>query len=121
MIALDLEYEEPTFLCDQTLACLRLWAAVLYLAITDFRRGKDDTRKGAVQYLFFDDSIRVGSFSWICLLFNRDPNVTREHIYPGWRRDILGQRPKPQLHVRKSDFYWAGQGAVPNIPVLGAV
>ena len=122
MIALDAEYENSTgHMCDQTVACMKLWVAVAELAISDFRKGGHELKRSAVHYLFMDKSQHVGSFTWICTLFGKDVNVMREILFPGWRRDILKEAPKPQLHVpkRKPDFKWTPTGVSISIPSFG--
>lgn len=119
---IELENDEKSYAAsEQTLACLRLWAAVLEVAINDFRRGGKDLKDSAMHYIFKDNEVRTGSFSWICLLFNRDPNTTREYIFPNWRKDILHQVPKPRRYVHrvKPDFTWTASGITIEIPQFG--
>lgn len=121
MIPLDIEHESPSSVSGQTFACLKLWAAVMELAVLDFRRGGADIKRSAKYYIFLDQGTHVGSFNWICLLFDRDPNTVREAVYPDWRREFFqkGGVPKPVYKKPKADFVWTSAGAAIEIPKIG--
>jgi hypothetical protein len=71
---------------DETLACLRLWIAVMAMAVLDVGRFRDATRprekrifEETVSWIE-DDAFAVGSFRWLCELLGFDPPKAREAI-----------------------------------------
>lgn len=69
---------------------LRLWAAKLLMHKKDYDRihtrgPRSYATKKAEHWFFIDDSHAVGTFAWICAIFNKDVDLVRTRIQPKWR------------------------------------
>jgi len=62
---------------DMEEACKRLWAAVLDQAVKEARAGKQYMLVDKARAWLESESQEVGSFLWICLVLNLDPQSIR--------------------------------------------
>jgi len=95
----DLDYLPYEVRCD-----LRLWAAVFRQAVDDcvdafrYYRTPEHLRSEASKFGDYEqilawlnsDADEVGSFAWLCALFNVDPARVRRRVNGGWENPKLG-------------------------------
>lgn len=62
-------------ICHDSRGEMKMWSACLLQGIRDYKDGHRD----AVYWLWSDD-IFVGSFVWLCDLFNINPEYAREKV-----------------------------------------
>lgn len=54
---------------------MKLWAAVMVKGVDDYHSGDR-----SANYWFWSDDYHVGSFNWLCDLFNADPDYIRNRV-----------------------------------------
>jgi len=85
----------------QEIPCKELWAAVLTQALKDTKeclkvhRKNDQPSQEEVKEWFKSESNEIGSFLWICELFELDPNLIRTHITDQTSPAFI---PHPKIH-----------------------
>lgn len=96
--------EELDYLPYETRCDLRLWAAVFRQAVDDcvdalrYYHTPEHLRSEASKFGDYagillwlnSDADEVGSFTWLCALFNVDPARVRKRVHNGWRNPGLG-------------------------------
>lgn len=64
---------------EQTQACVALWAAVFNSALEDAGGTDQDEARRAMAW-FNSDAKGIGSFLWVCTLFDLNADAVREFI-----------------------------------------
>lgn len=79
----DLDELIPLELDKETHACLKLWASKLEAHIKDFSKGPYDNEfyEHSNWWIFKDLDETVGSFTWVCQIFDIDTGALRKHVY----------------------------------------
>lgn len=80
---------------------IRLWAAVFQQGISDACTARAKREEGKDLLWFYSEVETVGSFNWLCELFNIRPEKARARILANWRSYVT----RAQTMNRKGAIY----------------